>query len=63
LVLECLAVRPLPVTIPLSSAAPAIFTVDSSGKGQGLVFNAGFSLNAPNNLLRAVPKSFFTRPA
>jgi uncharacterized protein (TIGR03437 family) len=38
-----------PLTIPLSPAAPAIFTADSSGKGQGLVFNSDYSQNSVTN--------------
>jgi uncharacterized protein (TIGR03437 family) len=49
LVVEYLGVKSAPMTIPLSPAAPAIFTADSSGKGQALVFNQDYSLNSPNN--------------
>ncbi len=49
LVVEYLGVQSPPMTIQLSSAAPAIFTANSSGTGQGLVLNQDYSLNGPHN--------------
>jgi uncharacterized protein (TIGR03437 family) len=49
MVVEYLGAGSSPITIPLGPAAPAIFTVDSSGKGQGLVFNSDFSQNSAAN--------------
>jgi len=34
-------------TLAIALAAPGIFTVDSSGKGQGAILNEDFGLNAP----------------
>lgn len=41
--------RSQPVLFPVADTAVAIFTVDSSGQGQGLVFNEDGSLNSPSN--------------
>lgn len=38
-----------PVTIPLAAAAPGIFTLNSSGAGEGAVLNQDYSLNGPSN--------------
>jgi uncharacterized protein (TIGR03437 family) len=35
------------VSLPLSSSAPGIFTIDSSGKGQGAIQNQDYSVNGP----------------
>jgi uncharacterized protein (TIGR03437 family) len=37
------------VTLPLSAAAPGIFTVNGSGQGQAAVLNQDSSLNGPSN--------------
>jgi uncharacterized protein (TIGR03437 family) len=37
------------VTLPVSPAAPGIFTQDSSGTGAGIVLNADYTLNSPAN--------------
>jgi uncharacterized protein (TIGR03437 family) len=37
------------VTVPVAVAAPGIFTVDSSGSGQGMIFNEDGSANGPGN--------------
>ena len=37
------------LTLPLTSAAPGIFTADGSGKGQAAVLNQDYSLNGPAN--------------
>jgi uncharacterized protein (TIGR03437 family) len=42
-----------PVTLQVADTAPAIFTQDSSGKGQAVVNNADGSLNAPGNAATA----------
>ena len=36
-----------PVMLQVSASSPAIFTVDSSGKGPGAILNANLSLNTP----------------
>lgn len=38
-----------PISVPLTISAPAIFTVNGSGLGQGAVFNQDLSLNSPSN--------------
>jgi uncharacterized protein (TIGR03437 family) len=38
-----------PVSIPVAASAPGIFSADSSGTGQGLIFNADGSRNAANH--------------
>jgi uncharacterized protein (TIGR03437 family) len=37
------------VAVPVAVAAPGIFTADSSGSGQGMIFNEDGSANAPGN--------------
>jgi 6-phosphogluconolactonase len=37
------------VTVPVAVAAPGIFTADSSGSGQGMIFNEDGTANAPGN--------------
>jgi uncharacterized protein (TIGR03437 family) len=37
------------VAVPVAVAAPGIFTADSSGSGQGMIFNDDGSANAPGN--------------
>ena len=37
------------VTLPVTSAAPGIYTLDSSGRGQGAIVNQDGSLNSPQN--------------
>jgi uncharacterized protein (TIGR03437 family) len=41
------------VSVPVAVAASGIFTADSSGSGQGLVFNEDGSANAPGNAASA----------
>ena len=38
-----------PVTLPVTTAAPGIFTLDSSGQGQGAILNEDYSVNSPSN--------------
>ncbi len=38
-----------PVMMPTTAAAPAIFTADSSGKGQGAILNQDYSYNSSSN--------------
>jgi uncharacterized protein (TIGR03437 family) len=42
-------VRSTAITIPVVAATPAIFTADSSGKGQGAILNQDFSVNGASN--------------
>ncbi len=44
--------RSAPVTLPLAPAAPAIFTLDSSGRGAGAILNQDSSVNSPANPAR-----------
>ncbi len=44
--------RSAPVTLTLAPAAPAIFTVDSSGRGAGAILNQDSSVNSPANPAR-----------
>jgi uncharacterized protein (TIGR03437 family) len=62
LVVEYMGVPSAPMTIPLSPVAPSIFTANSSGIGQGLVFNLpAYSLNGPNNpALRGTEVFFYS---
>lgn len=46
------------VSVPVASAAPAFFTVDSSGAGQALAINADGTVNGPSH--PAVPGSAVT---
>ena len=46
LVIEYLGVRSNAVMVPVTTAAPAIFTADGSGSGQGLIFNESGLTNA-----------------
>jgi uncharacterized protein (TIGR03437 family) len=39
----------VPVTLPLTTAAPGIFTSDGSGRGQAAVLNQDYSFNGPAN--------------
>jgi uncharacterized protein (TIGR03437 family) len=38
-----------PMVVPTTAAAPAIFTADSSGKGQGAILNQDYSYNSSSN--------------
>ncbi len=38
-----------PLTIPVAAAAPAIFTTDATGQGQGAILNQDYSVNSPAN--------------
>ena len=40
------------MTLPVASAAPGIFTADSSGRGQGAILNEDTSLNSLSNPAR-----------
>jgi uncharacterized protein (TIGR03437 family) len=42
-------VRSEAITVPLVSAAPAIFSSNASGKGQGAILNQDFSVNGTSN--------------
>lgn len=46
----------LPVVLPVVSAAPAIFSLNATGQGQGAILNSDFSVNGPSN--RASKRSF-----
>jgi uncharacterized protein (TIGR03437 family) len=37
------------VTLPVTASAPAIFTLNLTGKGQGAVLNQDYSVNGPSN--------------
>lgn len=37
-----------PLTLPVAAAAPGVFTMDSSGQGQGVVLNQDYSVNSPS---------------
>ena len=39
--------RAYSVTLPVSTAAPAMFTIDASGSGQGAILNSDYSVNSP----------------
>ena len=41
--------RTAEVTVPLRSAAPAMFTLDASGSGAGAILNEDYSINGPSN--------------
>jgi uncharacterized protein (TIGR03437 family) len=43
---EFLGTRSAPVSVPVAASAPAIFTADSSGKGQGAILNQDASINS-----------------
>jgi uncharacterized protein (TIGR03437 family) len=43
------------ITVPVSAAAPGIFTADSSGRGAGAILTPDYRLNGPSN--RAPPGS------
>jgi uncharacterized protein (TIGR03437 family) len=44
---EYLGIESPPITLPVAAAAPAIFTINASGSGQGAVLNASnFSVNS-----------------
>jgi uncharacterized protein (TIGR03437 family) len=49
MVVEYMGAQSAPLTIPLSTAAPGIFTADGSGRGQAAVINQDNSLNSPSN--------------
>lgn len=46
---EYRGVRSDPITVPVLSSRPGIFTLDGSGQGQGLIRNEDGSLNSPSN--------------
>jgi uncharacterized protein (TIGR03437 family) len=49
MVVQYLGAQSAPFTVPLSNAAPGIFTLNGSGSGQGAVLNEDYSLNGPAN--------------
>ena len=49
LVLEYRAARSAPVRLEVAPAAPGLFTLDSSGRGQGAILNQDYSVNGPSN--------------
>jgi uncharacterized protein (TIGR03437 family) len=46
---ENLVARTPPFSIAVAEATPALFTADSSGKGQVAAYNQDYSLNSPSN--------------
>ncbi len=49
LTLEYRGVRSAPVSLEVAPAAPGLFTLDSSGQGQGAILNQDYSVNGPSN--------------
>jgi uncharacterized protein (TIGR03437 family) len=49
MVVQYLGAQSAPFAVPLNAAGPGIFTVNSSGNGQGAVLNQDNSLNGPAN--------------
>jgi uncharacterized protein (TIGR03437 family) len=49
MVVQYLGAQSSPYTIPLSTAAPGIFTVNGTGSGAAVVLNQDYSLNGPAN--------------
>ncbi len=49
MVIESESLRSAPVVLPVVRSAPAIFTVDASGKGQGAILNENASVNSAAN--------------
>jgi len=45
-------VRSDPVTVPVLSSRPGIFSLDASGQGQGAILNEDGTLNSPSNPAR-----------
>jgi uncharacterized protein (TIGR03437 family) len=41
--------RSAPVTLPVTASAPGLFSIDSSGKGNGAILNQDSTLNSPSN--------------
>jgi uncharacterized protein (TIGR03437 family) len=50
--LDYQGVRSNAITVAVVPAAPALFTADASGVGQGAILNQDFSLNSPENPAR-----------
>ena len=50
--IEYRGVRSEVLTLPVLASRPGIFSVDSSGSGQGLILNEDGSLNSPSNPAR-----------
>jgi uncharacterized protein (TIGR03437 family) len=46
---EYRGVRSDPVTLPVLSSRPGIFSQDSTGQGQGAILNADGTVNSPSN--------------
>jgi len=49
LIAETNGIRSAPITIPVVASIPGLFSLDSSGRGQGVVFNEDGSLNSASN--------------
>jgi uncharacterized protein (TIGR03437 family) len=49
MIVQYLGAQSAAFSLPLSTAAPGIFTVDGSGMGQAAALNSDFSLNSPGN--------------
>lgn len=49
LVVQYLGAQSSPYTVPLSTAAPGIFTINGTGSGEAVVLNQDYSLNGPAN--------------
>jgi hypothetical protein len=47
MVVQYLGAQSTPFTVPLSTAAPGIFTVNGTGSGEAVVLNQDYSLNGP----------------
>jgi len=46
---EARGTRTQPMRIPISEVSPGIFSIDSSGRGQGAILNQDFSINSSAN--------------
>lgn len=49
MVVQYLGASSSPFTVPLSAAAPGIFTINGSGSGEAVVLNQDYTLNGPSN--------------
>ncbi len=58
MIMEYMGVQSPPLTVPLGSAAPGIFTADGRGQGQAAALNQDNSFNSPSN--PAAPGSIVT---
>ena len=50
--IEYKGVRSDPVTVPVLTSRPGVFSVDASGQGQGAILNEDGTLNSPSNPAR-----------